>query len=208
MLDIEEQSKFLSGKAVKQLLQVSDNTLRRWANEGKINFIRNTSKGKRYYDITSILNFNAESGKLKSTFIRSESTSSLLSTDSKYKVNVSIGSNLNEYTNVSETSENTDCEHSNLHKKIYAYCRPIPEAGVTKQEANIKELYPDVNIIKSTCSNKDWKYNKILDYIVTDAHANKIDKLILYNENIISKIYYPVIEHIMRLYNIEIVILH
>lgn len=206
MLDIEEQSKFLSGKAVKQLLQVSDNTLRRWANEGKINFIRNTSKGKRYYDITSILNFNAESGKLKSTFIRSESTSSLLSTDSKYKVNVSVGSNLNEYTNASETSENTDC--TNFQKKIYAYCRPIPEAGVTKQEANIKELYPDVNIIKSTCSNKDWKYNKILDYIITDAHANKIDKLILYNENIISKIYYPVIEHIMRLYNIEIVILH
>lgn len=207
MLDIEEQSKFLSGKAVKQLLQVSDNTLRRWANEGKINFIRNTSKGKRYYDITSILNFNAESGKLKSTFIRSESTSSLLSTDSKYKVNVSVGSNLNEYTNASETSENADCSN-NIQKKIYAYCRPIPEAGVTKQEANIKELYPDVNIIKSTCSNKDWKYNKILDYIVTDAHANKIDKLILYNENIISKIYYPVIEHIMRLYNIEIVILH
>lgn len=191
MLELqEEQSKFLSGKAVKKLLQVSDNTLRRWANEGKINFIRNTSKGKRYYDITSILNYNADSGKLKSTFIKSESCISLDS------VITNESDHVEKITKASET------------KCIYAYCRPTPDAGVTKQESKIIELYNNVKIIKSTCSNKDWKYNKILDIIITDAHANKIDKLILYNNTIISKIYFPMIEHTLKLFNVDIIILN
>jgi putative resolvase len=47
-------SKYVSGKDAKELLKVSDNTLRKWANTGKINYIRNGDKGKRFYDINSI----------------------------------------------------------------------------------------------------------------------------------------------------------
>jgi putative resolvase len=51
-------SKYVSGKVTKEILGVSDNTLRRWANENKINIIRNCEKGKRFYDINSIIESN------------------------------------------------------------------------------------------------------------------------------------------------------
>lgn len=45
---------YVSSKTAKELLEVSDNTLRRWANEGKIDFIRNSERGKRFYNINSL----------------------------------------------------------------------------------------------------------------------------------------------------------
>ena len=48
------KANYVSGKTAKTLLEVSDNTLRRWANEGKIDFIRNSEKGKRFYNVNSI----------------------------------------------------------------------------------------------------------------------------------------------------------
>lgn len=49
------ESDYVSGKVAKEFLKVSDNTLRKWANTGKIDFIRNGGKGKRFYNINSIL---------------------------------------------------------------------------------------------------------------------------------------------------------
>lgn len=48
-------SNYVSGKIAKEFLKVSDNTLRKWADTGKIGFIRNRAKGKRFYNINSIL---------------------------------------------------------------------------------------------------------------------------------------------------------
>ena len=48
-------SNYVSGKIAKEFLKVSDNTLRKWADTGKIGFIRNGTKGKRFYNINSIL---------------------------------------------------------------------------------------------------------------------------------------------------------
>jgi putative resolvase len=59
---------YVSGKTAKTLLEVSDNTLRRWANEGKIDFIRNNEKGKRFYNVNSIItdsSFSSEVTNLK-----------------------------------------------------------------------------------------------------------------------------------------------
>lgn len=196
----EEQSRYLSGKAVKKMLNVSDNTLRRWANENKIDYIRNTAKGKRYYDITSILNLNNDVTKLKSTFIRSGSQMSLAESTTPVET---------DDENNSDSSDVIDNKIGKLsiNKKIYAYCRPVLNASISKQESAILEKYPDVMFIKSTCSNKDWQFNKILDVIINDAHNNKIDQLILYNSEVISKTYYPVIEHVLKLYKIKITIL-
>lgn len=58
-------SKYVSGKDAKELLKVSDNTLRKWANTGKINYIRNGDKGKRFYDINSI--FTSSNVEFKTT---------------------------------------------------------------------------------------------------------------------------------------------
>lgn len=183
-----EQAKYLSGKEVKKIIPVSDNTLRRWANEGKVDYIRNTSKGKRYYNITSILNLHNDVDKLKSTFIRSGSQLSL--------------------PEASNDEELVDNKVKITDKKIYAYCRPVINAGISKQETAILEKHSDVTFIKSTCSNKDWQFNKILDVIIDSAHNNKMDKLILYNTEVISKTYFPIIEHVLKLYNIEIILLN
>ena len=47
--------KYVSSKIAKELLQVHTDTLRRWADSGKIASIRHGVKGHRYYDINSIL---------------------------------------------------------------------------------------------------------------------------------------------------------
>ena len=52
------KSKYVSGKVAKEILGVSDNTLRKWSNENKINIIRNSEKGKRFYDINSVVRQN------------------------------------------------------------------------------------------------------------------------------------------------------
>ena len=51
-------SQYVSGKIAKEILNVSDNTLRRWANGNKIDFIRNSEAGKRFYDINSVIRNN------------------------------------------------------------------------------------------------------------------------------------------------------
>ncbi len=47
--------KYVSSKIAKEHLQVHTDTLRRWADSGKIAFIRHGDKGHRLYDINSIL---------------------------------------------------------------------------------------------------------------------------------------------------------
>ncbi len=62
MSDIKfTKSNYVSGKTAKELLEVSDNTLRRWANEGKIDFIRNFEGGKRFYNINSLVTNSSSS---------------------------------------------------------------------------------------------------------------------------------------------------
>jgi predicted site-specific integrase-resolvase len=65
MSNLLTNSKYVSGKDAKELLKVSDNTLRKWANTGKINYIRNGDKGKRFYDINSI--FTSSNVEFKTT---------------------------------------------------------------------------------------------------------------------------------------------
>ena len=55
---------YVSGKVAKETLQCSDNTLRRWANEGKIDFTRFSEKGKRFYNVTSLLTGSNSSSKI------------------------------------------------------------------------------------------------------------------------------------------------
>lgn len=50
--------KYVSGKVAKTILGTTSSTLRRWADNHTINVIRNTPKGKRYYDINSLYRSN------------------------------------------------------------------------------------------------------------------------------------------------------
>ena len=51
--DIKNLPKYASGKVAKEVLGVCDNTLRKWADSGRIATIRNSERGKRFYDIKS-----------------------------------------------------------------------------------------------------------------------------------------------------------
>lgn len=53
--------KYVSGKTAKEILQCSDNTLRRWANENKIDFTRYSEKGKRFYNVDKFIASNSNS---------------------------------------------------------------------------------------------------------------------------------------------------
>ncbi len=47
--------KYVRGAAAREILKVHNDTLRRWADGGKIAYIRHGNKGHRLYDINSIL---------------------------------------------------------------------------------------------------------------------------------------------------------
>lgn len=60
---------YVSGKIAKEILQCADSTLRRWADEGKIDFTRNSKNGKRFYNINKFIT-NINSSIETSTFKR------------------------------------------------------------------------------------------------------------------------------------------
>jgi putative resolvase len=60
---------YVSGKTAKELLQCSDSTLRRWANEGKIDYTRHSKGGKRFYNINKFIT-NVDSSIETSNFRR------------------------------------------------------------------------------------------------------------------------------------------
>lgn len=55
------KSNYVSGKIAKQIVGCSDNTLRAWADSGKINVIRSKNNSKRFYDISSFISNESSS---------------------------------------------------------------------------------------------------------------------------------------------------
>ncbi len=49
---------YVSGQVAQEVLGVHANTLRRWANEGKIDFIRKTPQSKRLYNVDKVISEN------------------------------------------------------------------------------------------------------------------------------------------------------
>ncbi len=55
------KTNYVSGKIAKQIVGCSDNTLRAWADSGKINVIRSKNNSKRFYDISSFISNESNS---------------------------------------------------------------------------------------------------------------------------------------------------
>jgi predicted site-specific integrase-resolvase len=64
------KSNYVSGKIAKQIVGCSDNTLRAWADSGKINVIRSKNNSKRFYDISSFI--SNESSSLENISIKKQ----------------------------------------------------------------------------------------------------------------------------------------
>jgi len=64
------KSNYVSGKIAKQIIGCSDNTLRTWANTGKINVIRSKNNSKRFYDVSSFI--SNESNSLENISIKKQ----------------------------------------------------------------------------------------------------------------------------------------
>ena len=61
---------YVSGKIAKQIIGCSDNTLRAWADSGKINAIRSKNNSKRFYDVSSFI--SNESSSLENIIIKKQ----------------------------------------------------------------------------------------------------------------------------------------
>ena len=64
------KSNYVSGKIAKQIIGCSDNTLRAWADSGKINAIRSKNNSKRFYDVSSFI--SNESSSLENIIIKKQ----------------------------------------------------------------------------------------------------------------------------------------
>jgi predicted site-specific integrase-resolvase len=64
------KSNYVSGKIAKQIIGCSDNTLRTWADSGKINVIRSKNNSKRFYDVSSFI--SNESSSLENIIIKKQ----------------------------------------------------------------------------------------------------------------------------------------
>jgi excisionase family DNA binding protein len=60
----------LTPKEAREILKVSDSTLRRWGDEGKISFTQYGKLGHRRYNITKLLGKRKKEGKLKICYCR------------------------------------------------------------------------------------------------------------------------------------------
>lgn len=61
MINNIPKTNYVSGKIAKQIVGCSDNTLRAWADSGKINVIRSKNNSKRFYDISSFISNESNS---------------------------------------------------------------------------------------------------------------------------------------------------
>ncbi len=60
MINYEQGEKFLTVSEVSKLLHIHPNTLRRWADEGRIDSYRITLRGDRRFKASDITNFISE----------------------------------------------------------------------------------------------------------------------------------------------------
>jgi predicted site-specific integrase-resolvase len=195
---------YISGKEVKKLIKVSDNTLRRWANQGKIKYTRNTPKGKRFYDVSSIISdiplYNTLSNNIEKLSLVDKLDDTL---------------NKNQDSNSPEMSKNDIVDNPTIdklfkEKQIYCYCRVSTEKQMNKLNIQIKlleEHFPNAVIISDIGENNEWNNRKGILRILKDMKDNKIKELIVYDKRIIYGKSYDLIKYILSLYDINILIL-
>jgi len=228
------QHRYLSGKAAREILDVSDNTLRRWANTGKINFFRNSEKGKRFYDIYSIINenkINNQRMSLANNTIKLSKTDSdidLFNKDSITKPIVKSLSktNMNKFiednpiNKIKISKDDTEINYnlidfSNYHKKkdidenkVYCYCKVNKNTQkelLDEQIKKLKQLYSNSKIISCISTNDlNWKKNNILN-LINGMKENKIKELIINKSDFMSDNLIDLITELCLIYNIKVI---
>lgn len=229
-MDQQTQHRYLSGKHAKEILGVSDNTLRRWANTGKIEFYRNSPNGKRFYDIYSVVN---ESNIANQKLILSNATKILSKNDSNidlasYDKKISKTELLIKQYNIIEkplnkistTMDDSTINYSNIDfsmytKKsedtdntIYCYCKvnkKTQQDYLDKQIKKLKQLYINSEIISCVAtSDSNWKKNNILK-LINNMKDNKIKELIINRSDFISDKLIELISDLCLIYNIKVI---
>jgi predicted site-specific integrase-resolvase len=225
-----QQHRYLSGKAAREILDVSDNTLRRWANNGTINYIRNSEKGKRYYDIYAIINENKNINK-KTTL--ANHTKRLPTADSegnlsKLESKVPHINKLEKQYNIIDkplskiptSMDDTTIDYSNIDfsmytkKKmsdenlIYCYCKvnkKTQQEYLDKQVDKLKQLYTNSEIISCVSTNDlNWKKNNIIK-LISVMKEKKVKELIINKSEFISDKLIELITELCTLYEINVI---
>lgn len=97
-----------------------------------------------------------------------------------------------------------------LSEKITAcYCRCIhkeDENHLQNQIQTITNYYPDVMVFSDICISSEWNRPDFKKLITLVAN-NKVSKLIITNENVISRVSYPLVKLFCDLHETEIIII-
>jgi len=230
-MEKQYQHRYLSGKSAREILNVSDNTLRRWANTGKINYIRNSEKGKRFYDIYSIINenkiINQQTALANNTKKLSKNDSDVdlysksLNQLSKLDINTHFNIIDKPLDKIKNTVDDTSIDYNynddflkNYKKNhtdvsnIYCYCKvnKTSQEDILEEQINkLKQLYSNSEIISCVSTNDmNWKKNKILK-LINNMKENKIKELVINKSEYISDKLIDLITDLCLIYNIKVI---
>ncbi len=95
-------------------------------------------------------------------------------------------------------------------KIIACYCRCIhkdDENQIQNQIQTIRKYFPNIKIFSDICISSDWNrpnFKELMKLIAND----KVSKLIITNENVISRVSYPLVKLFCDIHETEIVVLN
>jgi predicted site-specific integrase-resolvase len=219
--------RYLSGKSCKEILQVSDNTLRRWSNEGKIKYIRNSERGKRFYDISSLIN---EQKIINQATLLSNNIKSLTKNNSDVDLKKQYNMNdLHAYHNIIMTpielikgsKDDSSINYAydkneilNIKKQqildnnIICYCKvqkKMQKKELEKQINKLQRLYIGADIITSIAINDtNLEKNGIMS-LLNKIKENKLKKLIINKSDYITDALIANITDICKIFEIEVI---
>lgn len=208
---MSENQKYISGKEAQKHLNVSQNTLRRWANNGQINYIRNSEKGKRFYNIESLIVMRSKPNTHMTTQLTKKDSENNLNIIQKNKKKIEriFNKPKDQITNITDDI-NIDYKYLNQLKSIYCYCKVFKKNQnnlLEEQKNKLYKLYDNCNLICVTSNNElDWHKNKIL-YLLKEMKDNKILKLIINDSEFIGSKLLSLLTDLCELYKITMVII-
>ncbi len=177
---IKCDKKFITTRETKKIFGVNEDTLRRWADNGKIEYIR-TPGGKRLYNVEQYINSKTQYNNDDNPTINSNNT-----TNSEEKSNKEIQNPNICYCRVSSRNQKEDLE---------------------RQVQKMQEQFPGYQIITDIGSGINWK-RKGLRSILDLANKRLIQKVVVAYRDRLCRFAFELIEWILQQNQVELVVLN
>ncbi len=181
---MNEQPKFVKQKIAKNILGVSPDTLRRWADSNKIPSVR-TAGGTRLYNVKQFL---------------------LQQQEEKVKINSSYVSVSNQNSQVTST----DTSSTNTVEQCYCYCRVSSQKqkdDLERQVKDMQERFPGYTIISDIGSGINWK-RKGLRQILDLVYNKRCKQVVVAYRDRLCRFAFELFEWIFQQNGVKLVVLN